>query len=82
MADDDIRLHARSLSEEPIELIRQILDKHHTALCEELKDQVKRFSRERREAKELLREWLAAWASGRNETDLVTRTNRYLSSGN
>lgn len=67
----------RSLTEEPIDLIRHILDKHHIAICEELQ----RLARERRQAKDLLREWLAAWASGRNETDLVRRTERHLCPG-
>lgn len=41
MSNDEEVMAAKSLTEGPLDLIRQILDKHHRAVVEELRDTVK-----------------------------------------
>lgn len=57
---DDLREQASSLTELPLDLIRQVLDKHHRAMCEELRDRVRLFVNERNHWRDLYQELLYA----------------------
>lgn len=75
---DELRQQAQSLTEAPIDLIRQILDKHHHALCEELRDQVRQFVNERNHFRDRYDELLYAVATKHPDETRHQTALRYI----
>lgn len=49
MADEQIKEFTKTLSKAPMDLIGMILKRHHEAIIEEVRDQVKKLTAERNE---------------------------------
>lgn len=75
---DELREQARSLTEVPLDLIRQVLDKHHRAMCEELRDQVRQFVNERNHWRDLYQELIYAVQSKHPEENRHQTALRYI----